>query len=150
MSLVWQLEIDGLKLFTNLSTTEAQCNACNPIKNYKLSNRSPTVLEPHISKHPEYFALWNKLKKQKEEEAKSQQGQLLNYFNNGNFLIKYFKKFFLGISSDDRKVINFIAETNQPLSIVEYDSFKALCNVSNLRSNLILIIKYLFRSYILH
>jgi uncharacterized FlgJ-related protein len=97
MSLIWKLEIGGVKLFTKLSTTEVQCNACDPVKQYKLSQGSTSTLIAHIPKHPAYQTLlkeWQDL--EKEEKKKSQAGQrkLSTFFNNGKFLIKNFDIFF--------------------------------------------------------
>jgi hypothetical protein len=105
MSLVWQLEIGGVKLFTKLSSIQAQCNICmdsnGEPKKYKLSSRSPTVLVPHISNHKEYKAQYDELKKaeaKKVEEKKAQEVSIQKFMSSGklfNYLsFIFFRHFF--------------------------------------------------------
>lgn len=156
-SLIWKLEVKGVKLFTKLSSAEAQCNVClnpdgNGQKKYKLSNRSPTVLIPHISKHDDYKKAWDKLQEQEQKKADAQKEQLLKFATKGRSFTQFtIVIYYLGIPSDDRKVINFIACTNQRLSVVEHATFKMLVSVSDLKGRTgfisLLIFQNLGRDY---
>jgi hypothetical protein len=91
-SLVWKLEVRGIKLFTKLSATEAQCNVCvdpatNEPKKYKLSNRSPTVLIPHITKHSEYKKKWDKMQTQEEKKMENRKSSLNSFLVKGTVCI---------------------------------------------------------------
>jgi hypothetical protein len=84
---VWKLETNGIKLFTKLSATEAQCNVCvdsatNGPKKIKLVNGNTTVLVTHLSQHPEYKKQLDELKKHEEKKAEARKGSL------NSFLIK--------------------------------------------------------------
>ena len=61
MSLVWKLEIDGVKLFTKLPNQKSQCNVCNPVKTFAMTDYNTKTLISHIPKHEEYKKLYDKL-----------------------------------------------------------------------------------------
>jgi hypothetical protein len=93
MSIAWQLEINGIKLFKKLSSTEAQCNICvDPFgkpKKYKLPGRTPSVLVPHISKHTDYKKQYDELKAiedKKKEMEKQAQMSIQKFTSNGKLL----------------------------------------------------------------
>jgi hypothetical protein len=93
MSIIWQLEINGVKLFTKLSPTNVQCNICkdsggNP-KKFNLPLRSTTRLHGHVSKHNEYKKQYNELKAiedKKKEMEKQAQMSIRTFTSNGKSL----------------------------------------------------------------
>jgi len=86
---VWKLEINGIKLFTKVSATEAQCNVCvdavtNGPKKIKLTTGNTKVLHDHVSKHPEYKKQLDVLKMQEANQVKAQKGSLDKFLTKGN------------------------------------------------------------------
>jgi len=72
-------------LFKKLSMTEAQCNICldmrmNSPKKFTLPYGSPSALEPHISNHPDYKEVWDKLMKEQqiEKQQRPSMGSKMN------------------------------------------------------------------------
>lgn len=87
-SLIWKLEVEGVKLFTKLSATEAHSNICvDPItqtlKKCKLPSRRTSVLSPHISTHSDYKKEWDKLQAEEEKKANAQKGALDSFVTKG-------------------------------------------------------------------
>lgn len=120
MSLIWKLGIGGVRLFTKLSSNEIECNACDPKKKIKLHDGSTTKATSHVSQHPEYKKQLDDLREQERKKTETQQKQMTSFLNND-------------ISSDDRKIIEFIACTNQPFATVEHETFKRQCGVKGLK-----------------
>jgi hypothetical protein len=95
MSLIWKLEIDGVKLFTKLSKDEIGCNICDPNNRIKLHDGSITKATKHVKEHSKYQKQLDNLKKLEQRKAETQQSSLTSFLING-------------ISLDDRKIIEFI------------------------------------------
>lgn len=125
-SQVWKLEIGSVKLFTNLTKNEAQCSVCvdsttNVSKNIKIVDGNTKVLKDHVALHSDYQTQLNHLKAQKEK--------LRNVFEllwqrKVGAISKLLIEEFVGIPADDRNIINYIACTNQPFSILEHVTSK--------------------------
>jgi hypothetical protein len=85
---IWEFQLNGVRLFTKLSPTEAQCNVCEdpatkaPLK-IPLTGRNTTVLITHLSKHADYKTQYEELKKQAAEKIEADKGSMDSFVTSG-------------------------------------------------------------------
>ena len=135
MSQIWKLLLEKENssefLFTKTSATEAKCNPCQV--NIKMSNAGPANVKHHLSKHAKYQKLLFELEKAEKSKEEILQKGMAKFVirGNGNFLLYLILRFLGELSSLDRKVMHFIACTNQPFAVVESETFKMLLSAGD-------------------